>query len=145
LNVRSNILTSRRKSEIFQFEGSTPPPPAEQWPVVTDANAGISDDLGMLVFSMTTVWETPPATVTFHGFAAAPQVAATPLPDISQYVEFATAPGSALVSSTDITAAYVDEFGTFVAGQFIPVYYYFEDEYDRQEIVFNEAVEVIAP
>ncbi len=154
MSTKSNILTSRRKSDVYPLEITLPP---EEWPTLLDTPEAFfvpafldeSEPIeDQTIISSGASWTAPTSTVTFVLMAADVQDNETPAPDDSQFQIINEVDGiDGSFVSEDLGLVYKDLFGPFVLsdlGKYVPYIMKFVDQYNRESVVKSGSSVIIA-
>lgn len=134
MSTKSNILTRRRKSDIYSVVEDIPVPP-EEWPTISNVSVAGAVDAGVLVQLIAeATWTIPSTSGMTISVLMAPFQNDSTIPDISVFVQMVSISADLLTMSEFLNTVYTDEFGTPSAGQFIPYAFRFTDQYARTNI-----------
>lgn len=155
MSTRSNILTRRRKSDIYSVAVDSPPLPPEEWPDLIEPSLVIplvttDPDPDSTIINAGATWSTPPSTVTLVLMAAQVQVSATAPADQSLYQVIKEVPGvDETFEDLALALVYAPLFGYFTypndLGRYVPYIFKFVDEYDREHIVKTDVGLITEP
>lgn len=154
MSTKSNIVTHRRKSDIYSVSVDNPPLPPEEWPDLIEPSlviplATTDPDPDSTIVQLGALWSTPPAPVTFVTMAAAVQVSPTPPVNEGVYNVIKEVGGSEeMVEDLGLGLVYSSLFGFFTpsdVGKYVPYIMKFIDEYDREHIVKTDVGLITAP